>query len=252
MDLLELKGISKSFPHAKGNLRVLEDLSFMVEEGEFIAVVGPSGCGKSTMLRIVNGLMPPTSGQVLYKGRQVDTINLECALVFQSFALMPWLSVKANIEIGLEARGLPPAEREKRASIYIDKVGLDGFEEAYPRELSGGMKQRVGLARALAVEPRLLLMDEPFSALDALTAITLREELLDIWQSADMPVHNIIIVTHIIEEAVELADRILVLSSGPGRLVADLKVDLPRPRDRRKEEFNALTDKVFSLIEERA
>ena len=244
--------VSQSFPHAKGTLPVIEDLSFTVEQGEFVAIVGPSGCGKSTMLRIINGLMPPTSGQVLYKGRQVDGINLECALVFQSFALMPWLSVKANVELGLEARGLPPVEREKRANVYIDKVGLDGFEEAYPRELSGGMKQRVGLARALAVEPQLLLMDEPFSALDALTAITLREELLDIWQSADMPVHNIIIVTHIIEEAVELADRILVLSSGPGRLVADLKVELPRPRDRRKESFNALTDKVFSLIEERA
>jgi len=251
MALLELKHVSRSFPHAKGNLPVIEDLSFTVEEGEFVAIVGPSGCGKSTMLRIVNGLMAPTSGQVLYQGRQVDGINLECALVFQSFALMPWLSVKANVELGLEARGLAPAEREKRAGIYIDKVGLDGFEEAYPRELSGGMKQRVGLARALAVEPRLLLMDEPFSALDALTAITLREELLDIWQSADMPVDNIIMVTHIIEEAVELADRILVLSSGPGRLVADLKVELARPRDRRKEGFNALTDKVFSLIEER-
>jgi len=252
MALLELKHISQSFPHAKGILPAIEDLSFTVEQGEFVAIVGPSGCGKSTMLRIINGLMAPTSGQVLYKGRQVDGINLECALVFQSFALMPWLSVKANVELGLEARGLPPAEREKRAGVYIDKVGLDGFEEAYPRELSGGMKQRVGLARALAVEPQLLLMDEPFSALDALTAITLREELIDIWQTADMPVHNIIIVTHIIEEAVELADRILVLSSGPGRLVADLKVELPRPRDRRKEGFNALTDKVFSLIEERA
>ncbi len=252
MALLELRNISKSFPHATGTLRVLENLSFTIEEGEFVAVVGPSGCGKSTMLRIINGLMPPTSGQVLYRGRQTDGINLECAMVFQSFALMPWLTVKANIELGLEARGVAPIEREKRAGVYIDKVGLDGFEEAYPRELSGGMKQRVGLARALAVEPRLLLMDEPFSALDALTAITLREKLLDVWQSADMPVHNIIIVTHMIEEAVELADRILVLSSGPGRLVADLKVDLPRPRDRRKESFNALTDKVFSLIEERA
>ena len=252
MSLLELNHVSQSFVHAKGNLRVLEDLTVGIEEGQFIAVVGPSGCGKSTMLRIVNGLMPPTAGQVLYQGRQVDGINPECALVFQSFALMPWLTVKANVELGLEARGLPPADREKRASIYIDKVGLDGFEEAYPRELSGGMKQRVGLARALAVEPRLLLMDEPFSALDALTAITLREELLDIWQARDMPVHTILIVTHIIEEAVELADRILVLSSSPGRLVADLNVGLPRPRDRRKEDFNALTDKVFSLIEERA
>jgi NitT/TauT family transport system ATP-binding protein len=252
MALLELRNVSKSFAHAAGALHVLENISFMVEQGEFVAIVGPSGCGKSTMLRIINGLMPPTSGQVLYRGRQIDGINLDCAMVFQSFALMPWLTVKANVELGLEARGVAPAEREKRASVYIDKVGLDGFEEAYPRELSGGMKQRVGLARALAVEPQLLLMDEPFSALDALTAITLREELLDIWQSADMPVHNIIIVTHMIEEAVELADRILVLASGPGRLVADLKVDLPRPRDRRKEAFNALTDKVFSLIEERA
>jgi NitT/TauT family transport system ATP-binding protein len=252
MALLELKHISKNFAHAQGSLRVLEDISFTIEEGQFVAIVGPSGCGKSTMLRIINGLMPATTGQVLYHGKQVDAINPECALVFQSFALMPWLSVKANVELGLEAQGMLPAEREKRAGTYIDKVGLDGFEEAYPRELSGGMKQRVGLARALAVEPRVLLMDEPFSALDALTAITLREELLDIWRSRDMPVHTILIVTHIIEEAVELADRILVMSAHPGRLAADLTVDLPRPRDRRKEGFNALTDKVFSLIEERS
>src|SRR5262249_23391335 len=154
-------------------------------------------------------------------------------LVFQSFALLPWLTVNANVEMGLEPRGIAHEEREKRASIYIDKVGLDGFEEAYPRELSGGMKQRVGFARALAVEPRVLLMDEPFSALDALTAITLREELLDIWQAPDMSVQTIVIVTHIIEEAVELADRVIVLAANPGRVVADLKVDLARPRDRR-------------------
>jgi NitT/TauT family transport system ATP-binding protein len=251
MPLLELKHISKSFAHAKGTLEVLHDFSLDIEEGEFVAIVGPSGCGKSTLLRIINGIVPQTSGQVLYKGKQVDGINLECALVFQSFALMPWLTVKANVELGLEAQGLSLAEREKRAGIYIDKVGLDGFEEAYPRELSGGMKQRVGFARALAVEPKVLLMDEPFSALDALTAITLREEMLDIWQSPDMPVKNIILVTHIIEEAIELADRIIVLASSPGRLSADLKVDLPRPRDRRAESFNAWTDKVFSLIEER-
>src|SRR3984957_18533380 len=245
MALLELKNISKSFAHAKGTLQVLEGITFTVEEGEFVAIVGPSGCGKSTLLRIINGIVPMTSGQVLYRGRQVDGINLECALVFQSFALLPWLSVKANIELGLEARGIAPAEREKRAGIYIDKVGLDGFEEAYPRELSGGMRQRVGLARALAVEPRVLLMDEPFSALDALTAIGLREELLDLWQAADSPVKTIIMVTHIIEEAVELADRILVLSTGPGRLVGDIKVELQRPRDRRGESFNPLTRPVF-------
>lgn len=252
MAFLELRNVSKSFPLTKGNLNVLQDVSFAVEEGEFIAIVGPSGCGKSTLLRIIHGIVPLTSGQVLYRGKQVDGINLDCALVFQSFALMPWLSVKANIELGLEARSLSPVEREKRASIYIDKVGLDGFEEAYPRELSGGMKQRVGFARALAIEPSVLLMDEPFSSLDALTAITLREELLDIWQARDMPVHTIMMVTHIIEEAVELADRILVLSSGPGRLIADVKVDMNRPRDRRTDPFNAMTDKVFSLIEERA
>jgi len=252
MALLELKQVSKSYPHAKGSLRVLNEISFSVERGEFIAIVGPSGCGKSTLLRIINGIVPATSGQVLYNGQQVDDINPECAMVFQSFALLPWLSVKANIELGLEARRIAPAERERLVTRYIDKVGLDGFEEAYPRELSGGMRQRVGLARALAVEPAVLLMDEPFSALDALTAIGLREELLDLWQAADSPVKTIIMVTHIIEEAVELADRILVLSTGPGRLVGDIKVELQRPRDRRGESFNQLTDRVFSLIEERA
>lgn len=252
MALLELRQVSKSYTRGKGNLLVLDNISCAVEEGEFVAIVGPSGCGKSTMLRIINGIIPPSAGQVLYQGKQIDGINLECALVFQSFALLPWLSVKANIEMGLEALGVSLQEREKRASFYIDKVGLDGFEEAYPRELSGGMKQRVGLARALAVAPKLLLMDEPFSALDALTAITLREELLDIWQSRDMPVHTIVMVTHIIEEAVELADRVLVMAATPGRLVADLRVDLPRPRDKRTEGFNAWTDKVFSLIEEGA
>src|ERR1700730_12302658 len=227
MAFLELKNVSKSFAHAKGTLQVLNDINFDVEEGEFVAIVGPSGCGKSTLLRIINGIVPATSGQVLYHGKQVDGINLECALVFQSFALLPWMSVKANVEMGLEARGVGPEEREKIASVYIDKVGLDGFEEAYPRELSGGMKQRVGFARALAVESKVLMMDEPFSALDAVTAITLREEMLDIWQSPDMPVKNIILVTHIIEEAIELADRIIVLASGPGRLAGDLTVDLP-------------------------
>jgi NitT/TauT family transport system ATP-binding protein len=249
--LLELKSVSKEFARGKGRLRVLENITVSIEQGQFVAIVGPSGCGKSTVLRIMNGLIPPTTGQVLYQDRQLDGINLECSLVFQSFALLPWLSVKANVEMGLEARGLPLAEREARASIYIDKVGLDGFEEAYPRELSGGMKQRVGFARALAVEPKLLFMDEPFSALDALTAITLREELLDMWQAPGMPVHTMVIVTHIIEEAVELADRIIVMAATPGRIVADLMVDLPRPRDKRTDAFNAMTDRIFSLIEER-
>ncbi|HEV3114170.1 MAG TPA: ABC transporter ATP-binding protein [Candidatus Binataceae bacterium] len=251
MALLELKSISMEFARGKGRLRVLENISVTIEQGQFVAIVGPSGCGKSTMLRIMNGLIQPTSGQVLYQGQQLDGINLECGVVFQSFALLPWLSVKANVEMGLEARGVAPEQREARAATYIDKVGLDGFEEAYPRELSGGMKQRVGFARALAVEPKLLLMDEPFSALDALTAITLREELLDMWQAPDMPVHTMVLVTHIIEEAVELADRVIVMAATPGRIVADLGIDLPRPRDKRHEGFNAITDRIFSLIEER-
>ena len=252
MALLELKAVSKQFTRGRGRLLVLDSISTTIEQGQFIAIVGPSGCGKSTLLRIMNGLIPPSSGQVLYEGRQIDGINPECALVFQSFALLPWLSVKANVEMGLEARGVPLVERERRAGIYIDKVGLDGFEEAYPRELSGGMKQRVGFARALAVEPKVLLMDEPFSALDALTAISLRGELLDMWQLPGMPVHTMVMVTHIIEEAVELADRVIVMAASPGRIVADLLIELPRPRDKRTEAFNSLTDRIFSLIEERA
>jgi NitT/TauT family transport system ATP-binding protein len=251
MALLELKEVSKSFERSTSSLKVLDKVSFAINEGDFIAIVGPSGCGKSTLLRIIQGLIRPTSGQVLYKGRQVDGINLECALVFQSFALLPWLTVKANVELGLEARGFDPAERERRAAIYIDKVGLDGFEEAYPRELSGGMKQRVGLARALALEPKVLLMDEPFSALDQLTAISMREELLDMWQSPDLPVKTIVLVTHSIEEAVEMADRVLVMGRGPGRLVGELTVNLPRPRHKRADVFNSLTDQIFSMIEER-
>src|SRR5579883_1546646 len=248
--LVETDHVTKTYPRPEGEAAlVLSDVNLQVNEGEFLCLVGPSGCGKSTLLRIVHGLIPPSSGVVYFAGRPLRGINLECAMVFQSFALLPWMTVAENVELGLEPRGLPPDVIRKRVAKYIDKVGLDGFEEAYPRELSGGMKQRVGLARALAVEPRLLLMDEPFSALDALTAISLREELLDIWRLPDSPVHTILIVTHIIEEAIELADRVIVLSSGPGRVLADLRIDLPRPRDRRSEGFNAFTDKVFSLIE---
>ena len=251
MALLELKHVCKSFPHAKGNLQVLEDITFTIEEGEFIAIVGPSGCGKSTLLRIINGIVPLSSGQVLYVAVRLTGLISNARLSSSRSRCCHGCRSRPTSNSAWRRSGLPPAEREKRASVYIDKVGLDGFEEAYPRELSGGMKQRVGFARALAVEPKVLLMDEPFSALDALTAITLREEMLDIWQSPDMPVKNIIIVTHIIEEAIELADRIIVLGSRPGRIVEDIKVELPRPRDRRTEGFNALTDQVFSLIEER-
>jgi len=248
MAILELDHVTKSFTHAKGTMVVLRRVTFSVEPGEFVALVGPSGCGKSTLLRMIAGLTPQSSGQILYNGRPQKGINLEAAMVFQSFALLPWLTVLENVQIGLRARDYSPETCLKKSTFYIDKVGLDGFEEAYPRELSGGMKQRVGLARALAIEPKILLLDEPFSALDALTAITLRDDIVDLWEDREVPVNTILIVTHIIEEAIELADRVLVMSARPGTVVEDLKINLERPRDRKSPEFNEYVDRVFSLI----
>lgn len=246
--LLELTNVTMAFPHPRGLLPAFEEVSFTLEEGEFAAIVGPSGCGKSTLLRVIHGLTPPTSGVVTYRGEEVSGVNIRMAMVFQSFALLPWLSVVRNVELGMEARGVPPKERRRRALFYLDKVGLDGFEEAYPRELSGGMKQRVGLARALAVEPEILLMDEPFSSLDALTAASLREEVVDLWRDREIPVKTVLMVTHIIEEAVEMADRILIFNGRPGRLVEDGPVDLPRPRNRREPRFSEYVDRVFEKI----
>ncbi len=213
-----------------------------------IAIDGPAGAGKSTILKLINGLMYPTKGRLLYKEQPQIGVNLETAMVFQSFALLPWLTVAQNVELGLEARISNKNLRQKKVAFYIAKVGLDGYEEAYPRELSGGMKQRVGLARALAVEPEVLLMDEPFSSLDVLTSINLRNELLDIWSDRDIPVNTVVMVTHIIEEAIELADRVLVLSSRPGRIAGDIKIDLPRPREKREKAFLEYVDKVFSML----
>ena len=246
--LVEIEHVTKSYKRPDGEVLVLSDVNAVVNDGEFLCLVGPSGCGKSTLLRIIHGLIPVTSGVVRFGGRPLRGINLECAMVFQSFALLPWMTVAENVEMGLEPRRLPDAEVTRRVAKYIDKVGLDGQEDAYPRELSGGMKQRVGLARALAVEPKLLLMDEPFSALDALTSINLREELLDLWAEPTLPVDTIVMVTHIIEEAVELADRIIVMASHPGRVVESIVVDLPRPRDKKTKEFSEYVDRVFSLI----
>lgn len=246
--LFEFQNVTQKFRLPQGDITVLENLNFVAREGEFIAIVGPSGAGKSTLLRLINGLLAPSQGNVIYKGRLQSSINLESAMVFQNFALLPWLTVFQNIELGLESRLDDPQARRKRVEYYIGKVGLDGYEEAYPRELSGGMKQRVGLARALAVEPEVILMDEPFSSLDVLTSINLRDELLDIWSDRDNLLNTVVMVTHIIEEALELADRILILSRKPGIIAADLKVELPRPRDKRDPAFIEMVDKVFSLI----
>ncbi len=242
---LELRRITKSFPN---KVQILGPVDLVVEQGEFVVIIGPSGAGKSTLLRIITGLAQPTSGQVVYKGREVLDVNHEAALVFQSFALFPWLTVMDNVALGLEAQGLSKADRTRTAGRYIDLVGLDGYERAYPRELSGGMKQRVGLARALTVEPELLCMDEPFSALDALTASNLREQVLDIWGSRQLASKAIILVTHSVEEAVLMGDRVLILASKPGLILADRTIDLPRPRRRRSAEFEHQVDELYSLI----
>jgi NitT/TauT family transport system ATP-binding protein len=197
---------------------------------------------------MMNGLLPPSSGSILYEGKKRQGINYDTAMVFQNFGLLPWLTVAQNIELGLEARTKDHELRRDRVKRYVMKVGLEGYEEAYPRELSGGMKQRVGLARALAVEPSLLLMDEPFSSLDVLTSINLRNELLDIWSDRDNVVNTMVMVSHNIEEAIELSDRILILSNRPGRIAGELKIDLPRPRRKRDPLFVEYVDRVFSLL----
>lgn len=246
--MLELRNVYKSYSDRGRAIPALEDISLQIPEGQFVCVVGPSGSGKSSLLRVMMGLAPPSSGTVLYEGRPLRGVNLNSAMVFQSFALLPWLTVQANVELGLRARELPEEDARKRAAFYLDKVGLDGYEEAYPSELSGGMKQRAGLARALAVEPDVLFMDEPFAGLDALTSANLREEVLTLWADRSLPVHTVVMVTHIIEEAVLMADRVVVLSSHPGRIAADLPIPLERPRNKRDEGFDGLVDSIFEKI----
>jgi NitT/TauT family transport system ATP-binding protein len=247
--LLRLLGISKSYPQPDGyDIPVLDDITLEIHPGEFIALLGPSGSGKSTLLRIITGLVQPTYGTVLYRGRPVVGPNPHAAMVFQSFALYPWLTVQQNVEMGLTAKGVPPAARRERARQLIDLIGLNGYEDAFPKELSGGMRQRVGFARALAVDPELLCMDEPFSALDFLTAENLRSELLDWWLGRRIPTQAILMVTHGIEEAVFMADRIVILSKNPARIVADMTVTLPHPRNRKAPEFIALVDQVYKIV----
>lgn len=230
---------------------VLDDLNLQVREGEFLAILGPSGSGKSTFLRIMAGLVSPSAGQVTYKGQPLMDVNPGVAMVFQSFALYPWLTVRENVELGLEALNVERSERRRRAEEVIDMVGLDGFENAYPKELSGGMRQRVGIARALVVNPDVLMMDEPFSALDVLTAENLRRDLLELWIERKIPTRAIILVTHSIEEAVYMADRAIVLSRDPARIVGDFPITLPHWRDREAPEFKALVDKIYSTLTKR-
>lgn len=247
--ILELKGVQKSFDRGAGKfLRVLEDINLDIRTNEVVCLIGPSGCGKSTIMRIFAGLIKPTKGQVIYKGQIQEGLNDNIAIVFQSFALFPWMTVEANVENVLRAKNLDSDEIKKRASNAIQMVGLEGFEEAYPRELSGGMKQRVGLARALSVNPEILFMDEPFSQVDALTAEGLRAEILDIWDDRSRNPSSILMVSHDIKEVAFMADRIVVLSANPGRIRTIVENNLPRPRDTRSQEFLRFVDRLHDII----
>ncbi|WP_167096996.1 nitrate/sulfonate/bicarbonate ABC transporter ATP-binding protein [Mycobacterium sp. DL592] len=247
--LVRLDHVSKSFnAPGGGELNVLDDIGLELREREIVALLGRSGSGKSTVLRTIAGLIAPSRGSVTYRGSELNGANPGTAMVFQTFALMPWLTVQDNVELGLAGRGVAPPERRTRALAAIDLIGLDGFESAYPKELSGGMRQRVGFARALVLEPDVLLMDEPFSALDVLTAENLRTELMKLWDAQSFPTRSICLVTHNIEEAVQLADRVLVLGSNPGRIRAEVAIDLARPRDRRSRAFEATVDNLYGLL----
>ncbi len=233
-----------------GGQLVLDDVDLALFNNEIVGLLGRSGSGKSTLLRSIAGLIEPTSGEISFPGG--DALSpTRVSMVFQSFALFPWLTVLENVEVGLEAKRVAPDVRRRRALAAIDLIGLDGFESAYPKELSGGMRQRVGLARALVVDPTILLMDEPFSALDVLTAETLRTDLLDLWCEGRMGIRSILMVTHNIEEAVLMCDRILVFSSNPGRIVAEIKVDLPQPRNRQNPAFRRLVDNIYARMTQR-
>ncbi len=237
---------------ASADLVVLDEVDLSLHEGEIVALLGRSGSGKSTLLRIVAGLLKPTAGEVEWRGKELKGPAEGVAMVFQSFALFPWLTVQENVELGLEALGVKKDEREERSEEAIDLIGLGGYDTAYPKELSGGMRQRVGLARALVVHPDLLLMDEPFSALDVLTAETLRTDLIDLWMDKKLPVKSILIVTHNIEEAVLLSDRILVFSSNPGRVAHELTVPFPHPRNRYDPAFREMVDNIYGIMTRRA
>jgi NitT/TauT family transport system ATP-binding protein len=247
--ILEGRGLEKFYAQPDGaRIEVISPTNIKIMPGQILALLGPSGCGKSTLLRMLTGLARPSAGEVFWHGQKLTDKSPNVGIVFQSFALFPWLTVLQNVEAPLEARGVPPAERRQRAERILDAVGLDGFENAYPKELSGGMKQRVGFARALVIEPEVLFMDEPFSALDVLTAETLRGELLELWHDKKIPTRAIFIVTHNIEEAVVLADRVIVLASNPARIREDFEITLAQPRSRKSEPFESLVDHIYRVL----
>jgi NitT/TauT family transport system ATP-binding protein len=246
--LLDLQHITQCFVRPEGReLKVLDDVSLSLKEGEIVGLLGKSGSGKSTLLRIIAGLIHPSTGAVAFNGA-VSADTLSIAMVFQTFALFPWLTVLENVELGLEALGVPDKDMRKRALEAIDLIGLDGYESAYPRELSGGMKQRVGFARALVVKPSILLMDEPFSALDVLTAETLKTDFIEMWTEGKMDLKSVLLVTHNIEEAVLMSDRILIFAANPGRIAAEIPVDLQHPRDRQSMGFRAMVEQIYTIM----
>lgn len=248
--LIELRQVSKRFvaPDRGEDIVVLKGIDFSLRPGEIVAMLGRSGCGKSTLLRIICGLTPASDGQVLYRNQPVSRPVAGISMVFQTFGLFPWLTVLENVELGLEAQGIPATERRQRALAAIDMIGLDGFESAYPKELSGGMRQRVGFARALVVNPDVLLMDEAFSALDVPTSETLRGDLLDLWLERQIPTRAILMVSHSIEETLMIADRVVILDSNPGRVKAELPITLRHPRDYTAPAFRRLVDRVYEIM----
>src|SRR5271168_1707312 len=247
--IIRAEQIEKYYAQPSQNrIQVIAPTDLKVIPNEILALLGPSGSGKSTMLRMLTGLSRPSAGQVYWHGKPIAETEVNVSIVFQSFALFPWLTVLENVEAPLQARGIAPDERRERSLRMLDTVGLDGFQAAYPKELSGGMRQRVGFARALVVEPEVLFMDEPFSALDVLTAENLRSELLELWANKTMPTKAVFIVTHNIEEAVLLADRIIVLGRNPGHIRTDFRVQIPQPRERKSEPFTQLVDYIYKVL----
>jgi NitT/TauT family transport system ATP-binding protein len=249
--VLDVENISKTFMTEKSKILVLDNVSFSVGKDEFLCLVGPSGCGKSTMLRIIAGLEQSDCGKILFHGKQITKPNPKLAMVFQLFGLLPWKSALENVELPLEVLGVKKEERAHTAEEYLNMVGLEGFENTYPHDLSGGMKQRVGIARALALKPEVLLMDEPFSSLDEITAKTLRELVLNIWRNPALPTNTFIMVSHNVEEAVFMADRVIVMSPRPGRVIGEVRIDIPRPREKhlRQQEYFGHIDEVLGLLE---